>query len=220
MRRPEGGPTQEALNNSNNQPQLEQNLSYDLSIMILSPWVTYLIADGAKLSGIVAILTNGIFLNLYSAPNVNRVSRKVLKVAIETLAYSAETIVFLFLGMGIFSFQHQIGKEIGLMSIVVALLNFNLARFLNIMTVTFLVNKTRSDETKISGKTKFVMWVAGLRGAMAYALSMLSCEDYGEAGVIMLSFTLVYAIFTILVIGSSLNPILNKCDVKRKEDSN
>ena len=29
--------------------------------MVVSPWVTYLIADGLGLSGIVAILTNGVF---------------------------------------------------------------------------------------------------------------------------------------------------------------
>jgi NhaP-type Na+/H+ or K+/H+ antiporter len=30
--------------------------------MILSPWVCYLVADGLSASGIVAILTNGLFL--------------------------------------------------------------------------------------------------------------------------------------------------------------
>ena len=72
--------------------------------MVVSPWVTYLIADGLGLSGIVAILTNGLFLALYAAPNVSRGSRKVLKIAYETLAYIFETLVFIFLGIGIFAF--------------------------------------------------------------------------------------------------------------------
>jgi len=54
------------------------------------------------------------------------------------------------------------------------------------------------------------MWVAGLRGAMAYALSMESIADYGPAGNIMLSLTLIYALITILVVGSMLNPILDR----------
>ena len=54
------------------------------------------------------------------------------------------------------------------------------------------------------------MWVAGLRGAMAYALSMESIADYGPAGNIMLSLTLIYALITILVVGSLLNPILDR----------
>ena len=57
------------------------------------------------------------------------------------------------------------------------------------------------------------MWVAGLRGAMAYALAINTIEDYGEPGKIMLSITLIYALITILFVGSSLNPILNYCEV-------
>jgi NhaP-type Na+/H+ or K+/H+ antiporter len=75
-------------------------------MMIMSPWVCYLVADGFKLSGIVAILTNGLFLNLYAAPNISRGSRRVLKISYETIAFSAETLVFVFLGIGLFAFDH------------------------------------------------------------------------------------------------------------------
>ena len=51
---------------------------------------------------------------------------------------------------------------------------------------------------------------------MAYALAMESIEDFGEAGKIMLSITLIYSIITILGVGSILNPILEKCDVTAK----
>lgn len=60
------------------------------------------------------------------------------------------------------------------------------------------------------------MWIAGLRGAMAYALGLESVQDYGKAGEIMLSLTLIYSLITILGIGSILNPILIKCDVTSK----
>lgn len=59
------------------------------------------------------------------------------------------------------------------------------------------------------------MWVAGLRGAMAYALAMQSIQDYGKAGRVMLSITLIYALLTILGVGSLLNPLLRKCGVTR-----
>jgi len=75
-------------------------------MMILCPWVSYLIAEGLELSGIVAILVNGIFLNYYAAPNISNSSKKVLKTAYETVAYSAETLVFIFLGIGLFAFDH------------------------------------------------------------------------------------------------------------------
>jgi NhaP-type Na+/H+ or K+/H+ antiporter len=112
-------------------------------MMILCPWVSYLVADGLGLSGIVAILTNGLFLNIYATPNISRGSRKVLKIAYETISYSAETLVFIFLGIGVFAFQHPT-EEVKIGSIAFAIINLNLARFANISLVSWLANKTRS----------------------------------------------------------------------------
>jgi hypothetical protein len=55
---------------------------------------------------------------------------------------------------------------------------------------------------------------------MAYALGMQSIVDYGDVGKTILSITLIYAIITILGIGSILNPILNKCEVVKKYNLN
>ena len=38
----------------------------EISMMIMCPWVCYLIAEGLQLSGIVAICTNGVILNYYA----------------------------------------------------------------------------------------------------------------------------------------------------------
>ena len=59
------------------------------------------------------------------------------------------------------------------------------------------------------------MWFSGLRGAMAYALAMKASIDF-KHGPVMLLLTLLYSLFTILIIGSVLNPILTKCEVKKK----
>lgn len=182
--------------------------------MTMCPWVSYLIADGLQLSGIVAILINGVFLNIYATPNITRQSRKVIMIGYETIAYSAETLVFIFLGIGVFAFEHPTQK-MSFWTVLLTIFNLSLARFLNVTIVSTLTNCTRS-KTHIDRKQKFVMWVAGLRGAMAYALGLESVEDYGMAGKIMLSLTLIYALLTILGIGSILNPLLIKCDVTSK----
>ena len=51
---------------------------------------------------------------------------------------------------------------------------------------------------------------------MAYALA-LKCATDLEIGPIILIDTLIYAFLTILGVGSILNPILSKFDVKRKD---
>ena len=116
----------------------------------MSPWVCYLIAEGLQLSGIVAICTNGVFLNYYAQFNIKRDSRRVLKLSYETIAVTAEQIVFLFLGMGLFAFNHPYEK-MGWGLVITTILNLNFARFLNIMITSKLVNWSRS-ETKIPFK--------------------------------------------------------------------
>lgn len=168
-------------------------------------------AEGLELSGIVAILTNGIFLNYYGTPNISRASRKVIKITVDTVAYITESLVFIFLGMGVFAIKHPY-KEMGAGTIVLAIINLNLARFFNVGIVSYSVNKTRTKASRITNKQMFVMWIAGLRGAMAYALALDSSKT-GMAGRVILVVTLLYALFTILGISSILYPVMNKCEV-------
>jgi len=59
------------------------------------------------------------------------------------------------------------------------------------------------------------MWFSGLRGAMAYALAIKSSIDL-KIGPVILIVTLLFSLFTILVYGSLLNVVVEKCDVKQK----
>lgn len=182
-------------------------------MMLVCPWVSYLIAEGLELSGIVSILTNGVFLSYYATPNISPAAKKVLKMGYETFAYSAETLVFLFLGIGLFAFKHPYA-QMGWGLAITTIINLNIARALNVFITSYFVNLTRT-KSKISGKMQFVMWLSGLRGAMAYALA-LKCLNDLDIGPVILIDTLIYAFITILVIGSILNPVFNKMEIKRK----
>lgn len=184
--------------------------------MILCPWVSYLIAEGLELSGIVAIMVNGIFLAYYAQPNISPSSRRVLKTGYETVSHSAETLVFIFLGLGLTAFNHPYQK-MGFAMVPLTILNLSIARALNIGIVSYLVNKSRNHR-KITRKFQFVMWLAGLRGAMAYALALKSTFDF-DKGPIMLIVTLIYAFISILGVGSFMNPILDRLDVVSKSTS-
>ena len=172
--------------------------------MILCPWLSYLIAESLGLSGIVAILINGICLANYATPNLKDENKRVLQICYTTAAHSCETTVFIFLGVGLFSFKHPFVESFWL--ILLTILVLNLARACNILIVSVLVNICRK-KSKIGVRQQFVMWISGLRGAMAYALAMKSTIDF-EHGDIMLVDTLVYSLLSVLVIGSLLNLII------------
>jgi len=108
-------------------------------MMITSPLVAYFVAGGFKLSGIVSILINGVFLNYYARPNISTATSKIVKMLYEVIAHSAETIVFLFLGIGIFAIPNPF-KTMGVGLFFTTIVNLFLARFLNIFIVSLLVN--------------------------------------------------------------------------------
>jgi solute carrier family 9 (sodium/hydrogen exchanger), member 8 len=144
--------TNPSLNKRQVEAQTEHNVMTEVSMMLMCPYVSYLMAEGLQLSGIVAILINGIFLSYYATPNLSEQSRKVLHMAYETIAFSTETLVFLFLGMGMFAFA-QPYSQISVLFIVLTIANLFIARAANIVIVSWLVNLGRTAESKIRWNT-------------------------------------------------------------------
>lgn len=190
-------------------------MNNEISMMILCPWVSYLIAEGLKFSGIVAILINGVFLAQYVSPNLSKTSKKVMKAGYETAAWGAESIVFLFIGIGIFAIDKPF-EDIGVLGITSACILLNVARALNIGLISAICNLARGENV-ITKKFQFIMWIAGLRGAMAYALALESFSDYAT-GKVMLVITLIYSLFSVLFVGSILGPLLQYIGVEKTEE--
>ena len=112
-----------------------------------------------------------------------------------------ETAVFAYLGLGIFSFPHKLEPALVIWSIVLCLFG----RMMNIFPLAAMVNRFR--EHKITKKMMFIMWFSGLRGAIAYALS-LHLEFETETRRVLVTTTLIIVLFTILVLGGSTMPLL------------
>lgn len=70
----------------------------------------------------------------------------------EVVAHSAETLVFLFLGIGIFTIDNPL-QTVGFGSIITLIINLNIARLLNVGICSYLCNLTRTEQTKINYKT-------------------------------------------------------------------
>lgn len=148
----------------------------EVGFMMGCPYLTYLMAQGLKLSGIVAILINGIILATYANSSLTETSLETVRKSWHGMAYTFETAVFLFLGLGMFGFDHPYGS-VPPMFLVCFFANLLLARAANILITTWIVNCGRSRESSIKPRFQFVMWISGLRGAMAYALALSSVTN-------------------------------------------
>ena len=136
----------------------------EIIVMVMCPWVSYLVAEGMELSGILSILLNGIFLSHYAAPNLTPIARKVLKNGFASVSYLAETLVFIFLGMGLFSFDHPY-QRMGGWLMTGAFVIINLARLTNVWLMSFLSNRHRSEHKEEKINCKFQVCSPILRPA-------------------------------------------------------
>lgn len=175
--------------------------SLELGTMLIFSYAPYGLAEGLKLSGIMAILFCGIVMSHYTHFNLSPMTQITVQSIFRTTAFMAETCVFAYLGMAIFSFKHQFRPAFVIWTIILCLLG----RAVNIYPLSSLVNQFR--DVKISRKTQFIMWFSGLRGAVAFALVLhLQLDD--EKRHVLITSTLIIIMFTILCLGGSTLPLL------------
>ncbi|CAK1556254.1 unnamed protein product [Leptosia nina] len=188
---------------------LRKNPSLEFGMMLVFTYAPYVLAEGINLSGIMAILFCGIVMSHYTHFNLSTVTQVTMQQTMRTLAFIAETCVFAYLGLAIFSFRHRVEPALVVWSIILSLLG----RAANIFPLALLCNKFR--EHKITKKMMFIMWFSGLRGAISYALSLhLNFSD--ETRHVIITTTLIIVLFTTLFFGGSTMPLLKFLRANKK----
>lgn len=109
--------------------------------------------------------------------------------------------MFAYLGLAIFSFPHRVEPALIIWGIVLILAG----RALNIFPLATLCNKFRSHQ--ITKRMMVIMWFSGLRGAIAYALS-LHLEFGEETRKVLVTTTLIIVLFTTIVLGGGTMPLM------------
>jgi sodium/hydrogen exchanger 8 len=184
----------------------------EASVVILGPWVSYLLSEALSLSGIVSILFSGMIMAKYTYPNLSESGKETVGHAYETVAHASETLIFVFVGMGLFSFNLPF-EGMGWALFFWMIFSVLLARGANILINTSILNYFQ--DAKISPTFQFIMWFSGLRGAIAFALAIDSSKEFLGGGII-LTMTLSFAIITIIFVAGAIAPILIKLDVLEK----
>ncbi|XP_051175921.1 sodium/hydrogen exchanger 8 [Leptopilina boulardi] len=191
---------------------LRKNPSLEFGIMLVFTYAPYVLSEGIQLSGIMAILFNGIVMSHYTHFNLSTVTQITMQQTMRTLAFIAETCVFAYLGLALFSFRHRAEPALVVWSLILCLIG----RAANIFPLALLVNKFR--EHKITKKMMFIMWFSGLRGAISYALSLhLNFSD--ETRHVIITTTLIIVLFTTLIFGGSTMPLLKYLRAEKKQKS-
>lgn len=137
---------------------LRKHPSLEFGFMLVFTYAPYVLAEGIHMSGIMAILFCGIVMSHYTHFNLSTVTQITMQQTMRTLSFIAETCIFAYLGLAIFSFDHRCELALVIWSIILCLIG----RACNIFPLAWVANKFR--EHKITNKMQFVMWFSGLRG--------------------------------------------------------
>ncbi|XP_065828418.1 sodium/hydrogen exchanger 8-like isoform X2 [Oscarella lobularis] len=175
--------------------------SLELGTVIAFAYAPYAVAESLKLSGIMAILFCGIVMSHYTHFSLSPSTQMTVQHVFRTMAFMCETCVFAYLGLAIFGFQHSFHASLILWSLFLILIG----RAVNIFPLSLVMNRFRT--VKISVQTQFIIWFSGLRGAIAFALSLHLPFDH-ETRSSLISTTLIIVLCTIIIFGGSALPML------------
>merc|ERR1719150_2356162 len=186
------------------------NPSLEFGLLLCFTYLPYALAEGIHLSGIMSILFCGIVMSQYTHYNLSPVTQITMQQTMRTLSFVCESCVFAYLGIGIFSFPHRVEAALIIWSIIFILLG----RALNIFPLAEVCNRFRTH--KITKKMMVIMWFSGLRGAIAYALS-LHLEFEEDVRKVIVTTTLVVVLFTTICLGGGTLPLIKYLERKSQQ---
>lgn len=180
----------------------------ETSLLFCFCYLCYATAEAVALSGIMAIFFQGLVLSHYNSYNLSETAHVASEQIFSTFATLTETIVFIYMGMGVFTVRFQ---TFDLWFSIIALLACWVGRFLNIVPLSWLANLCRRGHQVITRRHQAVLWFAGLRGAIAFALSENMPGPHKE---VYATGTLSICVFTTLVCGGCTERVLTVFGMK------
>lgn len=166
----------------------------------------YVTAEQFHLSGILAVVAAGLFVGNIGAQNTSPTTQVTLDNFWEFMAFVANSLVFLFIGLRIELRQFQPN----LFPIIVAVLAVLLSRLVVVYTMGWINNKL-NQKSHIPLSYRHVMFWGGLRGAISLALALTLFEFFpARVAQELQLMTFGVVLFTLLVQGTTISRLLQR----------
>jgi len=220
---------------------MRANRLLELSLFILVMYFPFLLAEVLGLSGIVTIFFSGMSAKQYATPNLSAATENDADAIFRVTAFLAETIIFLELGLSVFGipdFEHN-----HFVFTFWALLASLIGRAMGVYPVSFLFNRMYKQmrkilfddyhahdpvaaisrekpyipDLKITWTNCHMLWLSGLRGAVAYACAKNFPKDNGNRSAFVFT-TIFIVLFTVFVMGGTTECALMSLNVSMYVD--
>ncbi|KAJ4727596.1 Sodium/hydrogen exchanger [Melia azedarach] len=202
----------------------------EVALMILMAYLSYMMAELCRLSGILSVFFCGIVMSHYTLHNLSESSRVTTKHVTRLFSFISETFIFLYVGMDALDIEkwNAVGKSPGT-SIAVSSILFGLVmvgRAASIFPLSYLTNLAKkSPSDRIGFKQQVTIWWAGLmRGAVSVALAYNKFTTYGRSQVrdndIIITSTITIVVFSNVVFGLLTKPLVRLMVQPNEEPGN
>ncbi|KAJ1961315.1 monovalent cation:H+ antiporter, CPA1 (nhx1) [Dispira parvispora] len=174
----------------------------EICIITMVAYNTYFVSNALQMSGIVSLLFCGISIKHYAYDNMSPGTQHTLHDMFHVLAQLSENFIFIYLGIALFTNLEAIYKPVFIIYMILVIL---ISRFVAVFPLSRLLNYVTTQvlgrpEKCISYEHQSMLFWAGLRGAVAFALAG---DMPGHGGHVTRAMVLVVVVFSVVVFGGS-----------------
>lgn len=171
--------------------------------MIMFSYLSYVLADSLKLSGIMSVFWCGVAFNHYGAYSLSPYTTLTSRQLFRTLAFVCETSVFIYLGISLPTVPLTVDVRL-IFCIIFACLA---GRAVHVYVLCNILNFFKRD--KLTMRMQTAIWFSGLmRGGLAFGLSFDLYSSFPVAAPYIKSATLIFVHVTLFAMGCGTLPLL------------
>ncbi|CAI2731457.1 unnamed protein product [Schistosoma spindalis] len=177
--------------------------------LLLLAYFSYIMADCVGWSGIISMIGCGLIQAAYAFHNLDKHSITMVRNLTKVVSEMSESVIFLFLGIEVVSIKLVWHTGYILWGLIWCLI----ARAIVVFLITAIVNYTSLSNTQITFTQQIVLIYGGLRGAVAFSLSVLILPNkLGVNGIynreLIITTTLFIILFTVGFMGITMKPLV------------
>jgi len=186
-----------------NASQLQKYPVMEVQLIFIAAFGSFALGEWLNMSGVTSLFTTGLTLSHYNFFNLSEESKISSLYVFETMAKTAETLVFVSIGLSLFATPMDWDAGFFFLAWLFCLIG----RALNIFPLAIIANLCRREK-KIPRNAMILMFFSGLRGSVSVALAMQL--DASAPGVsVIRSTTLLIVIVTTLVLGCTAYKVID-----------
>jgi sodium/hydrogen exchanger 3 len=183
-------------------------------IIIVSTYMSFILAELFHWSGIIGILGCGIVQKRYAFRNISKKSFWTIKYGVKTMATFADCVIFIFLGL-VSAENLEIWESWNFEFVAMTCFLCTFIRFVGVLVLSFLVNRN-AHLVPISLKEQFIMAYGGLRGGVGFSLAQILNNDNPFKN-LFLTTAIFMVYFTTFIQGGTIKVLVRLLSIDRAE---